>query len=240
MEYLHFFDGGSGGPESFRPSEGEGRDKISEQAYEQFQEQMRQTAQQLKALQKGEQKKKKKEDRLQKILTDFWKKRTRAGVVSSAVKLLAENIPPLFVLGVMILTDQQSMEEAGKVLQEEGRRLSPLSFVEEDFELAPEANGVLTDWMNIVSEYAGRDPVKFLKTIKNQDKKLKYIVVEFVGKVLKEYFDEKSMESDTENLNQFGVIVMQKVIEAVQQNAEHLDHLHQNEDLGGPVEPGGM
>lgn len=237
MEYLHFFDGS---PESFRPSEGEGRDKMSEQAYEQFQEQMRQTAQQLKALQKGEQKKKKKEDRLQKILTDFWKKRTRAGVVNSAVKLLAENIPPLFVLGVMILTDHQSMEEAGKVLQEEGRRLSPLSFVEEDFELVPEANGVLTDWMNIVAEYAGRDPIKFLKTIKNQDKKLKYIVVEFVGKVLKEYFDEKSMEADQENLNQFGVIVMQKVIEAVQQNAEHLDHLHQNEDLGGPAEPRGM
>lgn len=233
---MHFFDD----LESFRPSEAGGQDKISEQAYEKFQEQMRQTAERLKALQKGEQKRKKKEDRLQKILTEFWKKRAKTGVVAGAVKLLAENIPPLFVLGILILTDQESLEEARKILQEEGRRLGVLSFDEEDLEFVPEANGVLADWMNVVAEYAGRDPIKFLNTIKNQDKKLKYIVVEFTEKVLKEYFDEKGMESDRENLNQFAVIVIQKVVEAVQQNAEHLEHLHENEDLGGPVEPGGM
>src|SRR3990167_5158278 len=90
--------------ESFHGSDG-GAEQMSEEAYERFQEQMRTAAAQIKALQKGEQKKKKKEDTLAKIIERFLQKKAKTDLVMLAAQVLAENIPPLFVLSVLILAD---------------------------------------------------------------------------------------------------------------------------------------
>lgn len=230
-----YFDGGS--PESLGPSDSEGSgSKVSEQAHEQFREQMRATTQKLKAMQKGEQKKKTKEDRLAKILSDFLQKKTKSHLVLLAAKLLAEGIPALFVLSMMIVTDPESVADARKTLDEEGRRLDPLSWTDEEMGVFPQASGDMIDWINIVAEYAGRDAVKFLATVRNSEKKLKYIVLEFASEVLKDYFMDKNMELEPENAQKLSIQILKKVIESVQRNAEQLEHLRDMQDMGGPVE----
>ncbi|MEK7545079.1 MAG: hypothetical protein AAB551_03025 [Patescibacteria group bacterium] len=229
-----YFDGG---PESLGPSDNEGSgSKVSEQAHEQFREQMRATTQKLKNMQKGEQKKKKKEDRLAKILSDFLKKQTKSHLVLLAAKLLAEGIPALFVLSMMIITDPESLADSRKTLDEEGRRLDPLSWTDEEIAIFPEVNGDMIDWMNIVAEYAGRDAMKFLGTVRNSEKKLKYIVLDFASAVLKDYFGDKNMELETENAQKLSVQILKKVIESVQRNAEQLENIRDMQDMGGPVE----
>lgn len=218
--------------ESFRPSD-DGTNKVSEQAAEAFREQMRKASAQMKALQKGEQKKKKKEDRLAKIISEFLKKKTKTDLVLLAAQVLAESIPPNFVLGMLILSDRESLEEGHKILAEEGRRLQPFQLDEEERDLIPEANGEIVDWVNLMGEYGAQEGLKLLENIKNQDGKLKYILVEFMTAVLEDYFQEKNMSFDRENLKNFTIHILRKVVAEIQQNLEHLEVLREQDFTAG-------
>lgn len=200
--------------ESFHGSDGGGGEQMSEEAFEQFQEQMRATARQLKALQKGEQKKKKKEDRLAKILSEFFKKKAKTSLVLLAAQVLAENIPPSFVLSILILSDEESLQDAKKTIEEEGSRLEKITI--------PEELEYLADWINIIAEYAARDPLKLLSTAKNDEKKLKYILVEFVTAVINDY-------KETEDAEKLAIQTLRLIIDQIQKNAEYLEQLREKD-----------
>lgn len=217
--------------ESFRPSD-TGGEQMSEKAFEQFREQMRSAAQQLKALQKGEQKKKKKEDKLAKILAQFLQKQTKTNLVLLAAEVLAEDIPPSFVLSVMLLTDTSYLDDARKTVEQEHFRMRQIELDEKEIALVPQANGEIVDWMNIMAEYAARDPIKFLKTVKNEGKKLKYILIEFVREVLKDYFSERKIEIIEADLEKFSIQILRKMIDQIENNAEHLEQLHEQDMTG--------
>jgi hypothetical protein len=134
---------------------------------------------------------------------------------------------------MLILSDRESLEEGHKILAEEGRRLQPFQLDEEERDLIPEANGEIVDWVNLMGEYGAQEGLKLLENIKNQDGKLKYILVEFMTAVLEDYFQEKNMSFDRENLKNFTIHILRKVVAEIQQNLEHLEVLREQDFTAG-------
>lgn len=95
--------------EFFRP--GEGGESYDPAAFDKFKEQMKKNAAFMAAARKSEQKQKEKEDKLAKILLKFIQSNQKSALLFLAAKLIQENIPPSFILSVILLGNDEIQEE---------------------------------------------------------------------------------------------------------------------------------
>lgn len=91
----------------------DGGEGLDPSAFEKFQEQMRDNAAHIAALQKAQAKQKQQEDKLVKILLKFIQTSSKKDLVILVTQLLEQNVPAGFVLALIMLGNEDIQQAAG-------------------------------------------------------------------------------------------------------------------------------
>jgi len=215
------------GPESFSASESVNQGSTAE-SYRLFQERMKVASAQIQAARAGEQKQKKKEDELIKILTEFIKSSQTSShddlLIEYLTKLLAINLPAIFIISLIIINYPDLQEKSGLIL---------IDFSSSDH-TGPQANSTLPDlyfknatlplqvkiaidsWMTEISKAAGgsrhADIIdasaeshahKVLDHALRLDGKVKSEVIDLANYSLSAYLESKNLDFDADFCRQF-------------------------------------
>ena len=240
MDGLEQFQGGDG------KSEG-----MSEAALEAFREQMRAASQQIKKAQKKEQKKKKKEDKLAKIITQLLQKRTKRNLAFLAAKLLALNIPPIFVLSIFLLDEEATREEMSKLVDElqapetpheQGQQKQQGEIIidekvlnclhTDDESLLSAIKKEVRIWADFIYEQAETEAIRLLEKCINEEGEFHPVIIEFAAEVLRDYLLEKPVTASNEETDYIAHVILQKIFEQLNRNLDHLKKLRE-EEFGG-------
>lgn len=249
--------------EQFSGSDQGAQEGMSEAARETYREQQRAASQQLKALQKGEQKKKKKEDKLAKIITQLIQKKSRrSDLAIAAAEVLALNIPPTFILAVILLGDQESQRELSMTVIEDDKGLATehqpdlndlitlsgndLSYMMTDDETQTVAlHNELVPWAQMMYVQAKNDPLRMLQNAVAPHDNDENIVpseshpqlTELIMLAMRYFLQDRNLLLPPENLRTLSDIIMGKIFERIQNNIDRLQALREVEFLGDAKPP---
>lgn len=221
----------------------EGSDGMSEAAMEAFREQMKAAGQQLKALQKGEQKKKKKEEKLAKIISQFLQKKSkRTDLAFMAAEALALNIPPGFILGTLLLGDEESQKIAIEGLSEGKQDAISLSgndlsyMMAEDESQTARLHAQLVPWVDVMYTQASTDALRLIQQARDEEGKLYPVMVNLPATVMRYFLQDNGLVIPQQNLETLAKIIIEKIFAALQKNLDKLQQIREAE-FGGPVPP---
>ena len=233
--------------ENFSPSEG-GGEGMSEAAMEVFREQMRAASQQLKQLQKGEQKRKKKEEKLAKLLTQFLQRKSgRTDLAFLAAHVLALNIPPAFVLSVLLLGDRESQQDLTMAAKEDdkglevevmsGETIQNITLDEDELALLRsedmQRSQLIIDevlvWMEIMYMQAQNDQLRMIKNGYDEDHRIQPSLVEYMNAVMKHFVTDNALNISTENVVTLVDVILRKIFGTIEENLNKLNLLRNQE-----------
>lgn len=183
MSDLEIFNASEGG-ESYDPA-----------AFERFKEKIKKNAKFVAAIRKQEQKQKKKEDQLFQILMKFFKSNQKQGILLLASRLLEQNIPPSFVLGILLLGNEDLKGEVANLLLSAKSEPAVMSQTTEfslitkftDASLPLRVKAEIDRWGRILSEAAEFQPFRLLETALEPGGKVKSIVIDCMANVLQDF-----------------------------------------------------
>lgn len=186
----------NGGPEIFSFSEaGESYDPA---AFERFKERVRKNAKFIAALRKQEQRQKKKEDQLLAILMKFFKSFQKQGILLLASRALEQNVPPSFVLAVLLLGNEELKREASPflALPKAASGVHPQATTDfsllaqfSDESLPLRAKAEIEEWGRLLFEAAESQPFRLLETALEKTGKVKSVVLDFMANVFQEFLE---------------------------------------------------
>lgn len=238
--------------EQFGGGDGSGKEAMSEAAMEAIREQMRQAGKQLKALQKGESKKKKKEDKLAKLITQFLQKKSkRSDLAITAATLLSLNIPPAFVLSMLLLGDSASQAELSMTTAEDDKGLdaahqpdiegmislsgNDLSYMMTDDEAqTAQLHAALVPWVQTMYIQAKNDPLRMLKNAKTETEEIQPSIIECMMMAMRYFLEDRGLILPPENLQMLSQIILMKIFTELAQNFDKLQELREQEFQGLP------
>lgn len=221
--------------ESFSP--GQGSESYDPKAFERFKEQMKKNAPFFAAMKKGEQKQKQKEDRLAKILLKFIQTNQKSGILMLAAKLLEENIPASFILGIIVLGNEEMKAEIVAQAQldlpePEKPPLKPATefsliakFSDPSLPLAMKAE--IDAWGKGIFEAGSAVPLRVLETCLAPDGNLKSIVVDCPANVLMDFVESRGSVGTGayETYFSFCEFLMRGVMNALKKQVENQKEL---------------
>lgn len=204
---------------------------MSEAAFEAFKQKMAGTAQDLKAWGKGEQRQKAKEDELYKILKAYLQRSSKTSFVLLIARLLEENVPAGFVLGLILLGDKEIQKELNVNLAlPDGGVSAPQStenstmlalFGIEDKTLPMQAKIEFDYWIKNLLEQASASPQRIIKTLEEKTDqgqpsgKPKLVAIQLTSFVLKEFLSQFKLESEFENIQHFALFVLSGILRQI-------------------------
>jgi hypothetical protein len=214
MGDLEFFGGMDGGGES------------DPAAFERFKERMKAAAAQLKAIQKQEQKQKKSEDELIKILLKFIQSGKKKDILLLVVRLLEQNVPSGFVVGLLLISNRDIQQELKMTL------LPPsISAQEKDVVASYENNDrnlperymgdqvlplrikiSIANWINEIQKFVNDNPQKVIKTTLNPDSEVELTPIQLGAFCLRDFLDENKVENDYKKLKEFVSFFLNDII----------------------------
>ncbi|MEK7523531.1 MAG: hypothetical protein AAB588_00710 [Patescibacteria group bacterium] len=235
MSDMEFFNPGEGG-ESYDPA-----------AFDRFKEKMKKNAAFMAAARKSEQKQKQKEDRLAKILLKFIQSNQKSAILMLAAKLLQENIPPSFILSIILLGNEEIQMELKKEAQlaaaqiegplSDSPPLAPSSTTTEfslvtrfsDHSLPLKIKAEIDSWGKGIMEAGSAIPFRVLETAIGQDGHVKKVVVDLSAHVLDDFLQENGgPQLGYETFFSFCEFLMQGVMNRLQKQIEN------QKELGNP------
>ena len=193
MSDMEFFAPGEGG-ESYDPA-----------AFERFKEQIKKNAAAMATAKQQEQRQKQKEDRLAKILLKFIQGNQKSGILMLAAKLLEENIPPSFILSIIILGNEDIQEELKKEIAADAAQIKgpadgatsdAAQAAHSEFSLAVRFNdqslplkirAEIDEWGKGIFEAGSIIPFQVLETAVQKDGMIKQIVIDCAANVLDDF-----------------------------------------------------
>ena len=196
----------------FAPGEG-GGEQMSEQAFEQFKEQMKAAAAGLKQLQKDEGKQKKKEDRLTKILLQYFKDPKKKDILLLAARVLEQNIPPHFALSIMVL-GEEAFEKEVILMDEEDKKnhtITPIQ-VESKYNSNPKIKHDLNVWALGMLIQSTFNTARMKKTIYDDIGNIKLILVQFAVFVMRDYVVKHGIIPTYSELKEFVESLLASVL----------------------------
>lgn len=214
--------------EFFTP--GEGADKgMDAAALERFQERMRANAQALAALQKSEQKQKKQEDKLSAILAAFIKRNQKTDWVILITRLLEQNVPAAFILGVILLADEIVQKAVGIELtmpefaaenqpktttpqtpEAISRALQNGHFQSESIPLKIRIS--LELWSKNLWEAAIAQPYRLLTTIIDLEGKPTTTLVQLTTLVVRDFMEQQGVQQNYDAIRSFAQFILEGLI----------------------------
>ncbi|MFA6550400.1 MAG: hypothetical protein WCT36_03535 [Candidatus Gracilibacteria bacterium] len=189
--------------EMFAPGEG-GGEQMSEQAFEQFKEQMKAAAAGLKQLQKDEGKQKKKEDRLTKILLQFFKDPKKKDILLLAARVLEQNIPAHFTLSILVLGEEQFEKEVVFMDEEDKKNhhITPIQ-VDSKYSSNPKIKADLNLWALGMLVQSTFNTPRMKKTAFDDSGKVKLILIQFAVFVMRDYLVKHGVLPTYSELKEF-------------------------------------
>jgi hypothetical protein len=206
--------------------------QVDQASFEKFKERVKQASAQIKAAKAAEQKQRKKEDKLIKILLKFVKNKAKNDIMLLIAKLLEENLPPVFVLSIVLLGNEDILEN-----DEERKMLSPpskpedvqnnqsLSLFEESQTLPLEIKIAIDSWMKGILKQAGEFPKKLVKYAFDQEGNLKLPLVQLSAFILRDYLEKNKQETDYERLREFSDLFLNGVLKQIKTQVENQKEL---------------
>lgn len=201
---------------------------MSEAAFEAFKDKMAGAAKDLKAWGKGEQKQKAKEDELYKILKAYLQRSGKSSFVLLIARLLEENVPAGFVLGIILLGDKEIQKDLNLNLSlphgtEEAVENSTMLtlFGIEDQTLPLRAKIEIDYWTKNLLEQALLVPQRIVKTVEEKTQegqasgKPKLIAIQLTSFVLREFLSQYKLDTEFENVQHFALFVLSGILRQV-------------------------
>lgn len=213
-------------------SGGDQGEAMSEEDFEKFREQMKAAAAQMKASQKGEQKQKKKEVRLADILSKFIQDSGKRDLMLLAARLLEQNIPPVFVLGILLLGNKDMQSEAQVSLslppmegqpQDDDQHEENMPVIRENLaslikshpgqgNLSLKAKIEIDNWIKYMHEQALTTPAKLIQNALNDDGDIKLIVLQLTAFVLRDFMEQEKSDAEFDHVSDFATLIMEKIM----------------------------
>ena len=185
----------------------------SAEAREQFQEQMRESAKAIKNMSANQAAQKKQEDKLAKILMRFMKDPAKSDIVFLVVKLLQENVPGMFILAVLSISDPEMEKEIMKEFDRgEVPEDSALATVPGEAFIPDEIKRELNAWGNGILDSGMKLPGKTLETVLTPDQKLKSLILDLLQFSLEEYFQRHGLDFSEDKIRQVALLSIQTVL----------------------------
>jgi hypothetical protein len=209
--------------------------QIDEASFEKFKERVKAAQAQIKAIQKGEQKVRQKEEKLIKILLKFVKNHHKKDVMLLIARLLEQNIPPIFILSVVllgnenVLADEESKQLlAGKVEIPEAESVS-LAHLDKDQLLPVKLKVRIDEWLKNIFKSALENPHRLIKTVYDQDEQIKLPLIQLCAFIQRDYLEANDEEADYEKLKEFSMFFMSGILKKVEDAIEKTKELKDNE-----------
>ncbi len=208
----------------------ETQDAMDPASFERFKEQMKANGRQVKALQAGEQKQKKQEDRLIRILLKFIHTSQKKDLVLLVSRALEKNIPAIFILGIIILGNEDVQEESGlkvallkesdgemqtlpnvqKKSVESERKIIQFSDIEHSLPLKIRIE--IDFWGKNLLETAKSISHKVLNRVKNEKSEIEPILIRLTGHVLLEFLQDNKFETEITVINEFAEFLIKGIV----------------------------
>lgn len=215
------------GLEFFSPSEG--GESYDPAAFERFKERVKKNAKFIASIRKQEQRQKKREDELLKILMKFFQSHRKQGILLLASRLLEQNIPPSFVLAILILGNENLKKEAGELLALPERSPSNVNptefsliteFADASFPLRLKAE--IDEWGKALSEGAEFQPFRLLETVLEKDGQVKTIAIDCMANVLQDFLNENGFaEFSYKTMYSFCEFLVHGILQKVRYDIEN-------------------
>lgn len=226
---LDFFSPSAGG-EAYDPA-----------AFERFKEQMKKNAKFVATQQKSEQRQKKKEDALLQILMRFFKSNKKRGLVVLASRLLEQNIPASFILGVILLGNEDLQREvresapllespAGNLVNVSIEPISPPQTSSSEFSLVAafsdpsiplRVKAEIDAWGKNLYEIVSANPFRILETVLDPAGMPKSVVINCMANVLQDYlFENGLVDYSYETMASFSEFLIHGILKKAKEQVE--------------------
>lgn len=227
--------------EFFRP--GEAGESYDPAAFERFKQQMKASAAFIAAARKSEQKQKEKEDKLAKILLKFIQTNQKSGILMLAAKLMEENIPPSFILAIILLGNEEIQAElkkeisglaqieapkAGTGEKDEAKIPSEFSLAAkfENPALSLKVKAEIDSWGKSIFEAGSSVPFRVLETALNPEGNIKKVVIDCTANVLDDYLASNKMpQVEYDTCFSFCEFLMRGIMQALKKQIENQKEL---------------
>lgn len=220
--------------ESFGAVEDSGQ--VDAASFEKFKERIKASQTQIKALKKGEQKVRQKEEKLIKILTKFVKNHQKKDVMLLVARLLEQNIPPIFILSIVLLGNEDVLEDPeSKKLLSRPEDLPEADYVSlakyDKDELLPIKLKVrIDDWLKNILKSALENPNRLIKTVYDEDEQIKLPLIQLCAFILRDYLEANEEEADYEKLKEFSAFFMSGILKKVNDKLKSTKELEEKEE----------
>lgn len=235
--------------EFFRP--GEAGESYDPAAFERFKQQMKASAAFIAAARKSEQKQKEKEDKLAKILLKFIQTNQKSGILMLAAKLMEENIPPSFILAIILLGNEEIQAELKREISSlaqieapkagtgeadvksqsetrEAKTLSEFSLAAkfENPALSLKVKAEIDTWGKSIFEAGSSVPFRVLETALNPEGNIKKVVIDCTANVLDDYLAGNNMpQVEYDTCFSFCEFLMRGIMQALKKQIENQKEL---------------
>lgn len=235
--------------EFFRP--GEAGESYDPAAFERFKQQMKASAAFVAAARKQEQKQKEKEDKLAKILLKFIQTNQKSGILMLAARLLAENIPPSFILAIILLGNEEIQAELKREVSslaqieapkvgaveegvksqsetEKAKTLSEFSLAAkfENPSLSLKVKAEIDSWGKSIFEAGSSIPFRVIETALNPEGNIKKVVIDCTANVLDDYLASNNMpQVEYDTCFSFCEFLMRGIMQALKKQIENQKEL---------------
>lgn len=220
--------------ESFQP--GEAGESYDPAAFERFKERIKKNAAFIAAARKSEQKQKQKEDRLAKILLKFIQTNQKSAILMLASKLLEENIPPSFILSIILLGNEEVQIELKKQTQQDLPQIeAPVTSTVTEFSLVTKFTDKtlplkvkveIDSWGKGILEAGSTVPFRVFETALDSQGNIKKVVIDCAANVLDDFLavnGAKEISYDT--CYSFCEFLMKGVMKYLQKQIENQKQL---------------
>lgn len=198
--------------------------QIDEASFEKFKERIKAAQAHIKALQKGEQKVRKKEEKLIKILTRFVKSHQKKDIMLLIARLLEQNIPPIFILSVVLLGNEDVLEEdekkallTGATSESQQAETMSLANLDKDQLLPVKLKVRIDEWLKSILQAALENPHRLLQTVLDVEEQIKLPLIQLCAFILRDYLEQNKEEADYEKLKEFSDFFMSGIIKKASQ-----------------------
>lgn len=196
--------------ESFFGLETEGAG--SPESREKFQEQMREAARAVKNMTAHQAAQKAKEDKLAQLLVRLMRDTGKSDIVFLVVKLLEENVPGAFILGILCIADAEMENELSEKYSNVTSQESALKTIPGEEFIPDDIKKKLNSWGEGILFAGLMMPGKTLQTVLTPDQKLKSLILDLLQFSLEEYFQRHGLEFSEERIRQVALLSIQSVL----------------------------
>lgn len=209
--------------------------QIDQGSFEKFKERVKAASAQIKALKKGEQKVREKENKLIKILLKFVKNHQKKDIMLLIARLLEQNIPPVFVLSLVLLGNEDVLKEAeeqhllkageGGSSEKEVANNKALAFIDDKQALPLELKIKIDEWMKNILTQGLEDPKRIIKTAYDDDGNIKLPLIQLSAFILRDFLEENKQEPEYEKLKEFSDFFIGGILKKIKEKAESMKEL---------------